>query len=208
MARRLLLLAAASLLAGPAVAQQMQTPEAAGFTQLFISPCGEPYRGRPGDPYPVVLWFRQADANHDGAVDRVEFRADHAGFFDALDADANGYLDGAEVAFYEHKVVPDVMQSENLSLRSGLILVQGRAAGPQGQINEARRQAPRVLYGAAPYGLIPEAEPVRAADTDLNGRVTKAEFLAAADRRFARLDGNGDSRLELAELPRTSVQPR
>ena len=203
MVRRLILLAAPWLLAGPAEAQKVQSPEAAGFTQLFISPCGEPYRGRPGDPYPVILWFKQADTNHDGAVDKAEFRADHAGFFDALDADGNGMIDGTEVAFYEKQVAPDVFHPELFGLRGGVWLAQ---YNPQGQINQASRRAPREMLGAAAYGLLAEVEPIRAADADLNGRVTKPEFLAAADRRFARLDKNGDGKLELMELPKTAVQ--
>ena len=79
---------------------------------------------------------------------------------------------------------------------------------PQGQINPPTRRAPRELMGAAAYGLLAEPEPVSAADADLNGRITKVEFLAAADRRFARLDKNADGRLEMAELPKTAVQPR
>ncbi len=46
-----------------------------------------------------------------------------------------------------------------------------------------------------------------AADTDHDGRVSKAEFLAAAKpgkgdpaKRFARLDGNGDGFLDKAEI--------
>ena len=107
---------ALALVAGAASAQPARSPAAAGFTQLFISPCGEPYRGRPGDPYPVVLWFKQADLNHDGVVDRAEFRADHAGFFDALDADGNGVLEGPELAFYERQVVPDVLGPDRVSV--------------------------------------------------------------------------------------------
>ena len=124
MRRQLGLLAVAVGLAGvaaqPGLAQPpARGPAAAGFTQLFISPCGEPYRGRPGDPYPVALWFKQADTNHDGVIDLAEFRADHAGFFDALDADGNGYLDGPEVGFYEQRVVPDVLGADRMSQIDG-----------------------------------------------------------------------------------------
>ncbi len=220
------------LLAGAAVGQPI--PGGAhlvgGFTQLFISPCGEPYRGRAGDPYPVALWFKQADLNHDGVIDQAEFRADHAGFFDALDADGNGILDGTEVGFYEHMVAPDVFGAPTPRFgalskpgRAGaqLILVQGSvlshanqgaipgqesAHGPASGLNAQRPRPVQQLEGAAAYGLLGEPEPVTAADTDLDGRITKAEFLAAADRRFKRLDKKGDGKLTLDELPMTASQ--
>jgi hypothetical protein len=226
-----------SAAARPGAAQQGPSgPAAAGFTQLFISPCGEPYRGRPGEPYPVVLWFRQADLNHDGVVDKAEFRADHAGFFDSLDADGDGYLDGPEVAFYEHRVVPDILGPElgqldtpsGLARRGGARLILAQISGlgqspegshpgdrpgyqdqgPRGPAGDlgATRPRQRELLGAAAYGLLAEAEPVRAADTNLDGRVSKAEFLAAADRRFKRLDKRGDGKLTLDELPMTASQ--
>ena len=49
-------------------------------------------------------------------------------------------------------------------------------------------------------------DPVAAADTDLDGRVTKAEFMEAADRRFKLLDKRHDGKLTLDELPMTEVQ--
>jgi hypothetical protein len=221
-----------SALAGAAAAQTVSGGAhlVGGFTQLFISPCGEPYRGRTADPYPVALWFKQADLNHDGVIDKAEFRADHAGFFDALDADGNGVLDGTEVGFYEHKVAPDVFGAPTPRFgaltspwRDGaqLILVQGTGMPPGGQgptpgqegahgplpgLNAQRPKPAEPLEGAAAYGLLREPEPVSAADTDLDGRVTKAEFLAAADRRFKRLDKNGDGKLTPDELPMTASQ--
>jgi hypothetical protein len=221
----------AGVVAGMAAAQP--APSGAhlvgGFTQLFISPCGEPYRGRPGDPYPVALWFKQADLNHDGVIDKAEFRADHAGFFDALDSNEDGVLDGTELGFYEHVVVPDVfgrllprLGALDPPSRDGarLIRVQGPSLSPGG-INDsagqmgakgpmpglnAKRPEEKVLEGAAAYGLLAEPEPVMAADTDLDGRITKAEFLEAADRRFKRLDKRGDGKLTLDELPMTASQ--
>jgi hypothetical protein len=47
---------------------------------------------------------------------------------------------------------------------------------------------------------------VTAADANFDGRITKAEFLAAADRRFKRLDKRGDGKLTLDELPKTVAQ--
>ncbi|WP_293384500.1 EF-hand domain-containing protein [Phenylobacterium sp.] len=221
-------------------------PEAFGFTQLFISPCGEPYRGKRGDPYPSALWFKQADLNHDGVVDKTEFMADHAGFFDALDSDGDGILDGPEIAFYENQVVPDVLGPGHVSLlvpprgdagapaladavlRGGegrLILAQfGQGTSPvegthpnenympgdlargPGQDLGARRPPPKEYVGTAKYNFFGETEPVRAADTNLNGRVTKAEFMAAAERRFKLLDKRHDGKLTMDELPLTVAQ--
>jgi hypothetical protein len=78
--------------------------------QLFISPAGEPFRAEPGAPYPVAVWFAGADADHDGALSRDEFVADALRFFDKLDVDHNGVIDGFEVSTYETKVAPEILQ--------------------------------------------------------------------------------------------------
>ena len=228
MRRWMMVLGASGLVAGPLLASMAiaQPVTQKVFTQLFISPCGEPYRAGPGDPYPVDLWFKQADLNHDGAIDKAEFRADHVGFFDALDSDGNGVLDSVEVSFYENKVVPDVLHNERFGVLTGAPLTGGRlirvqlqggpnaeqggtAHGPSGPPPDlgARRHGPGIpLEGAAPFNFLREPEPILAADADINGRVTKAEFLDAADRRFKRLDRNADGKLTPEELPMTVSQ--
>ncbi|MBS0334094.1 MAG: EF-hand domain-containing protein [Proteobacteria bacterium] len=243
-------LAAAGLTAALAIGRTLAQdrpapggPEAAGFTQLFISPAGEPYRAKRGEPYPVVVWFKQADTNHDGAITKEEFRADHAGFFYALDNDDAGYLDGPKIAFYERRLLPDVYLASLGALEprrapagpartlpamdvaggdeARLIRVQGAnilggnpnanlngGLGAQGPMEGlgARRAPKKRMEAAAFYGLLGEPEPVRGADTNLDGRVTKEEFLAAADRRFKELDKRHDGRLTLDELPPTPAQ--
>ncbi len=60
--------------------------------------------------------------------------------------------------------------------------------------------------GAAPYTLLGEPEPVLAADLDLNGVISKANFLKLAGMHFATLDVADQGFLTLAKLPRTQVQ--
>ena len=79
------------------------------------------------------------------------------------------------------------------------------AQGPTAGLN-ARRKARKAWEGAAAYGLLAEPEPVTAADTDLDSRITKAEFLEAAERRFKLLDKRKDGKLTPDELPMTASQ--
>jgi hypothetical protein len=214
--------AAVASLAGAALAQ---TVDVAGYTQRFISPCGQPWRAGDGEPYPLITWFNATDVDHDGSIDLAEFRRDHERFFDTLDQDHNGLLDGAEIGFYEKRIAPDVLMGQLYGAVSpaprgpwgGEIIkaqfngigatptTPGGAQGPAPDLGAARRtQQP--LVGSAVFGLLNDAEPVSSADANLDGRVTKAEFLAAADRRFKRLDRRGDGKLTLDELPKPQAQ--
>jgi hypothetical protein len=63
-----------------------------------------------------------------------------------------------------------------------------------------------IAQGAAAYSLLSIAEPVAGADMDLDGKISLAEFRAAADRRFQLLDTKQLGYLTLGGLPRTPEQ--
>jgi hypothetical protein len=201
MQRSIFAAALALTLTTAAVAQPAPDPGAGGGPRgrLFISPAGEPFRGGDG----LATWFAGADADHDGALSPAEFAADAQRFFKTIDADHNGVLDGPEVQVYEQKVVPEI---NNMSLGGGGG-GGGRGGGGRGgggggggsgashaQVIGAGRE------GAARFSLLNEPEPLTGADTDIDGKVTVAEWTRATTRRFDRLDKAQAGKLTLDGL--------
>ena len=189
-----------------------------GLPNTFISPCGKPFRAAAGAPYPVVDWFKAADKNGDGKLDRAEFVADAAAFFDLLDLNGDGVLNHYEVAVYEQRIAPEILgaglpagAARRSSARVWLAQFdQPSPIDPGGDQPQAAPRAPRDFdesgQGAAPYSLFEEPEPIMAADMDLNGFIRKANFLKLADTHFTTLDRDGDGYLSLAKLPPTPIQ--
>jgi len=198
------------------------------LTQLFISPSGEPFRAKASEPYPVVVWFKRADTDHDGQLDRAEFVADAMQFFQKLDANGDGVIDSRELYYYEHITVPEIMagqqQSSALTLRFIRVAeferVQAGGGGIGGLngppvVNGADEQPspshpdttdPNRLVGAAPYNLLGEPEPVAASDLSFSGKISQADFKTRANQRFDVLDFDQRGYLTLDSLPKTTVQ--
>lgn len=225
----LLAAGAAFALGGPARADDDSDDDAP--QNVFISPCGKPFRAKPLDPYPVVDWFKEADKNADGKLDRAEFMADTEAFFKVLDLNNDGIIDPHEVFRYERGIAPEILGyrvkvSDNRSVRGlwgGQLLLAQMAGGglgggggaPAGQIDPGGEEAPEEHpphdidesgQGASPFGFFSEPEPVMAADENLNGYIRKAAFLRLAGRHFDRLDADGAGYLTLAKLPKTKAQ--
>ncbi len=192
--------------------------------KLFISPSGEPFRGDNG----LAAWFAQADADHDGSLTYAEFEADAMRFFKTLDTNHDGLIDGFEIQAYEKEMVPEIGANDLLE-NQGPVGWRAPGAGggrrggggqgggggrrgggaggsqgpgnpngipdfPAGQVRGAGRE------GAARYGLLNEPEPVANADSDVDGRVTLAEWKIATKRRFDRLDRAKTGKLILSDL--------
>jgi hypothetical protein len=190
-----------------------------GLPNVFISPCGKPFRAPTGAPYPVVNWFKEADKNGDGRLDRDEFVADAAAFFTVLDFKKTGILSPLEIAFYEQRIAPEILGAGlpvGAADRSGearLWLAQIDQPGsidPSGKDLQPTPPRPKDFdesnQGAAPYSLFEEPEPIMAADMDLNGFIRKANFLKVADMHFTTLDRDEAGYLTLAKLPKTPIQ--
>ncbi len=185
---------------------------------VFISPAGEPFRAPFGAPYPVVAWFARADANRDGRLTREELRADGLAFFDRLDSNHDGVIDGLEVQDYEQTVAPEILpRIESLRSEEGVdtSLTFGDPSNTEDRPSPRRPQKaerpsamPRGVgvQGAAVYSLINTPEPIAAADAQFDGRITRTEYAAALDRRFDLLDKPGLGYLTLASLPKTPLQ--
>jgi hypothetical protein len=209
--------------AARALAQDDDTPP-----NVFISPCGRPFRAPMAAPYPVVNWFKQADANGDGKLDHAEFMADTEAFFKILDINGDGVLDGYEISIYEHRVAPEILgyrvdvgalQPPWVPGRPRLLLAQmGGQGGAPGNPGASEDHEPSAKpqkqtldesgLGASPYGLFNAPEPVTAADTDFRGLVKKDNFLKLAGHHFTLLDQDGAGYLTLAKLPKTLIQQK
>jgi hypothetical protein len=199
--------------------------DASPLANVFISPGGRPFRAKDDAPYPVVDWFKMADKNADGRLERAEFVADSEAFFKLIDRNGDGVLSPGEVAFYEQRIAPEILgfrvevsEAGVLSHSRRALLWRAQMRPPDVAINPgedpdyAPRRSPQVLdesgAGASPFSFFDEPEPLMAADLNFRGLVFKADFLKLADIHFTTLDHDGAGFLTLATLPKTPMQKR
>jgi hypothetical protein len=191
-----------------------EEPTATGVrTRVFISPSGEPFRSGAADTRPSDVWFARADANHDGVLTQAELEADAVAFFKTIDANHDGVVDGFEVSDYEQKIAPEILPRIARLTARDIPPLPARRSDGQPQTDQERFELPIPGLrrrpqpgGAMALGLTREPEPVAAADTDFDGKVSRAEMLAAARRHFATLDLDHDGRIPRTELPSTPAE--
>lgn len=138
----------------------------------------------------VAGWFKRADANGDGVLSLTEARADGQRFFAVVDADGDGIMTPGEITDYRVRIYP----REYLG---GLATPQPPTTpavtlpGGDELPDPARRQFMRTPA---------TADPIMAADQNLDFRVTGDEILAKLTERGSRLDVNQDGQLSRDEV--------
>ena len=178
----------------------------------FISPMGEPFRGRGDHVAPISRWFGQADGNGDGILTADEMQFDAERFFARLDGDQDGQVDPEEIKTYEWEIAPEIQVNSDWRRPRGQAAPQASASSKTGLerlTNDGWRQSAGDehdgyrkdgLQGAARYGLLNIPQPVASADADFNRAITLIEFRQTASNRFKLLDSNGQGRITLPEL--------
>jgi hypothetical protein len=120
--------------------------------------------------------FDRIDANKDGFIDRSESHAAREALFDRLDANKDGRLSPEEQAGNRRQ------RGQSSRSRDGGVNTQ--PSGPTAPDRPAR---------VSRY--------FQQLDTNQDGFISRAEWLAADDARFARCDTNKDDKLAFGECP-------
>jgi hypothetical protein len=144
-----------------------------------------------------VHLLKVADANKDGKISKEEFAARQDALFTEIDKDKDGSITPKEIREYRQAKMEAFRAAHPRPEREEAKADEGK--GPEGKRAE-REHGGRQGWGkhggkAAGFALI------RWADTDENGQVSKAEFTAAGEKMFERLDRNKDGVISIDDMP-------
>ncbi|MDB5405735.1 MAG: hypothetical protein JWL84_647 [Rhodospirillales bacterium] len=155
--------------------------------ELLYSPNGEPIGGGALGPADCEAatgrWLARVDRDGDGMIDRAEFIADARRQFAAMDLDHDGFVTPPELQQYRARFAREEQP-------------RPAATGEPGGERPGRRR----VAGEAGREPVDRIDPVMSADLSLRNKVSEADFLAQAERRFRAIDSDHDGRLDKYEL--------
>ncbi|MBS0360580.1 MAG: EF-hand domain-containing protein [Proteobacteria bacterium] len=219
---------------GPGGEHGSGPPGGPARVRLFVSPSGEPFRGEGGlarwfaqvdtdHDGSISLEEFRADARHSFQV----LDANHDGVISGLEQQAyeREIVPEIGVLGFEQPEAPRQRRSPIGGPRSsgnggapgsgipggggvGGGLGDGSRTDPAQMLADQANAVPKAAGrdGAARFSLLNEPEPIAAADADVDGKVTLAEWMARTDVRFAKLDWQKTGKLTMDSL--LHLQPK
>jgi Ca2+-binding EF-hand superfamily protein len=150
----------------------------------------------------VLAQLRSMDANHDGVISASEFKGSVPRFL-RLDVDHDGTITRADLA--------KVFRAAPGQQAARTTKPVAPAPKTTGTLSATKVVAPIAVKTASqagsPITLGPWVKRILAMDTNQDGKVCKAEYLKAAESRFAYLDQDKDGYITAAEIAKV-VQGR
>ncbi len=151
-----------------------------------------------------VHLLKVADTNKDGKISKKEFAARQDALFTEIDKDKDGSITPKEMREYRQAKMEAFRAANPRPEREDAKAEDGKA--PEGK--RAERHADREHGGRPGHqgwgkhgGKGAGLGMLRWADTDENGQVSKAEFTAAGEKMFERLDKNKDGVISIDDMP-------
>lgn len=155
--------------------------------------------------------FAKMDVNKDGKIDAADREARKAERFSKLDRDGNGEVSQAEMDAMkaERMAMREARKAERFAMmdtdKSGGLsadeMAKGRGMGhgERGEHAEGGHHGKRGHHGGMRGGGKGRGMMGKAIDTDGNGSISKAEFMAVATKRFDAQDSNKDGKVTAEE---------
>jgi Ca2+-binding EF-hand superfamily protein len=150
-----------------------------------------------------VYLLKTADTNKDGKISKEEFAARQDALFTQIDADKDGTVTPKEMRDFRKARMDEYRAANPRPEREKMEGRDGKKGGPEhaerdGKGHEGRKHEGRE-GGKRPGGRMNAMFAM--VDTDGNGQISKAEYTAAGEKMFTRLDKNTDGVISIDDMP-------
>ncbi|MCX7864901.1 MAG: EF-hand domain-containing protein [Novosphingobium sp.] len=146
--------------------------------------------------------FPKPDSNGDGVVTRSEAQAHAAAMFARLDANKDGQIDEADRAMLREQMRSRMFARLDADNNGSISRAEFMASDHPGKHrhagSEQHADSPGKHHHRDGHG-VGHGKMLKMADADGDGRISPAEFTAAADKRFAAIDADNDGRITMQE---------